>query len=282
MPTEVTAVLFGLAAAASWGAGDFSGGLATRRSGSVLAIVILSQLLGGFLLALLALAFKEPWPQGRDLLWGAAAGLSGAIGLVSLYKGLAVGRMGVVAPVTAVFSAALPVLVSFLLEGLPTPIQFAGFALALAAVWLVSGADSQHPIRRQDLTLPLAAGLGFGGFFIFADQVTMGAVLWPIVVARSASSSFLLLLLLIRRQSQHPPSRQQLPLIALVGLLDTGGNAFFILAAQAGRLDMASVLSSLYPAVTVFLAWLFLQEKLTRQQGMGIVLAVTAVILITA
>lgn len=102
MSGEVTAVLFGLAAAASWGAGDFCGGLATQRSRSVLAVVILSQLLGGCLLALLALALREGWPQARDLLWGGAAGLSGAMGLAALYRGLAVGRMGVVAPVTAV------------------------------------------------------------------------------------------------------------------------------------------------------------------------------------
>ncbi len=282
MPGEVTAVLFGLAAAASWGAGDFSGGLATRRSRSVLAVVILSQLLGGCLLAVLALAISESWPQGHDLWWSGAAGLSGAVGLVTLYRGLAVGRMGVVAPVTAVFSASLPVLVSLLQEGLPTLVQFAGFALALTAVWLVSRTGSQHPIRLADLALPLVAGLGFGGFFIFADQITIGAVLWPIVVARGTSTSFLLLLLLLRRQPQPWPARTQLPLVALVGLLDTGGNTFFLLATQAGRLDIASILSSLYPAVTVCLAWLVLQENLTRQQALGIVAAVTAVLLITA
>ncbi len=272
------AILFGLASALSWGAGDFSGGLAAKRS-DVYGVVILSQLLGISLLVGLALLLAESLPSPRDMLLGGLAGTFGSIGLVALYRGLARGPMGVVAPVAALVSAAVPVLWAACAQGLPSQPQQLGFGLALAAVWFVSRPQAETPFRLQQLGLPLVAGLGFGLFLIAIGQVSASAVLWPLVAARAASLSLLLLFTRLVRP-RRLPARQHLPIVALVGLFDTGGNAFFALAAQAGRLDVAAVLGSLYPAATVLLARTVLQESISRRQWLGIALALVAVALI--
>ena len=284
MPSDVTGgasgILLGLASAASWGAGDFGGGLAARR-GNVYGVVAASQGLGLVFLAGLALMLAEPLPPLPDLLWGAAAGLAGGLGLVALYQGLALGRMGVAAPLAAVVSAGLPVLFGTLLEGLPGAPQLAGFALALGAVWLLSRGDGGGGVRFQELGLPLLAGLGFGLFFIAVDRASERAVLWPLVAARLASLAPLLLLAFTGERGGLPNLRQ-LPLIAMVGLFDSGGNAFYALAAQAGRLDVAATLGSLYPASTLLLARLVLKERLAPRQWLGAAVALAAVLLIAA
>lgn len=278
--SEFSAVFYGLASAASWGAGDFSGGFATKRS-SVYTVVIISQLVGLFFLIGVALLLAEPWPFPGDMLIGGIAGISGAIGLVALYRGLAVGRMGIVAPVAAVVTAVVPVIVSLFSEGLPSYRQVLGFVVALVAIWFISQTGRHTRIRWQDLSLPVVAGLGFGLFLTFIDRVTEGAVLWPLVAARAASVSLMLLMVVLMRH-KTPLTAHHLPIIALAGILDTGGNAFFALATQSGRLDIAAVLASLYPATTVLLAWLILRERLLPQQWVGVVAALGAVVLIAA
>lgn len=280
MPPYTSGVSFGLASALSWGAGDFSGGLASQRS-PVLSVVITSQVIGLALLAILALLTVEPLPAPADLLWGAAAGLVGGLGLLALYRGLARGPMGVVAPVNAVVSAGVPVLWAAAFEGLPAARQLAGFGLALLAVWLVSRRSDGAAPHPQDLGLPLLSGLGFGGFLIVIGEVSATAVYWPLTVARVASITLLLVMAALRRQ-QALPGRGLLPLLVLVGLCDTGGNAFYALAAQVGRLDVAAVLSSLYPAVTVLLARLVLTEPVSARQWIGVAAALVAVGLIAA
>jgi drug/metabolite transporter (DMT)-like permease len=252
--------------------------MATRRS-SVYTVIIVSQVVGMILLAGLALLWREAWPSAGDLVWAAAAGLAGAVGLLALYSGLAGSRMGIVAPLAAVTSAGLPVIVALFTEGLPRPLQLAGFGLALLAVWFLSHSGGNGRIQLQELILPVTAGIGFALFFILIDRVSEGAVFWPLVAARLASVSVLALFMLIRRKPSKP-SRSQLPLMALAGILDSGGNLFFLLAAQAGRLDIAAVLSSLYPASTVFLAWLVLQERLDKRQWWGVAAALVALVLI--
>jgi drug/metabolite transporter (DMT)-like permease len=275
---ELLGIGFGLASAASWGAGDFSGGVATRRS-NVYGVVIVSQAVGLVLLLALALLLAEPLPAANDLLWGAAGGMAGGIGAVALYRGLAVGRMGVVAPVAAVVSAGVPVAFGLFLEGLPAAPQLLGFALAFVAVWFVSRSGEGAQILLRELALPLAAGVGFGVFFIAIDHVSERAILWPLVGARIASLTMLLAVAALLRQ-RATPARGHLPLIALVGLFDAGGNAFYALAAQAGRLDVAAVLGSLYPAATVLLARFVLKERIARQQWLGVAAALAAVVLI--
>ncbi|MFN2217413.1 MAG: EamA family transporter [Anaerolineae bacterium] len=271
-------VVFGLASAASWGAGDFSGGLASKRA-NVYAVVMLSQWAGLVLLAGLALLFAEPVPPVADMGWAAGAGLAGGLALAALYRGLAVGRMGVVAPISAVVSAAVPVLFGLYTEGLPGADQLLGFAFAFIAVWLVSRSDSLDQARGQALVLALLAGLGFGLFLIVIDRLSSTAVLWPLVTARAASIFLISLTAVLLRQTALPAPRH-LPLILVVGLFDAGGNALYALAARAGRLDVAAVLSSLYPAATVLLARFILQERLTRPQWIGVAAALLAVVLI--
>jgi uncharacterized membrane protein len=276
--TELAPIAFGLLSALTWGAGDFSGGVASKRTG-VYAVIIASQLVGLFFLIGLALVFDKATPFPEDLMWGAAAGAAGAVGLLALYRGLASGRMGLVAPLSAVLAAALPVIVGAFTQGLPDISQFIGFGFALAGVWLLSRPEGALNFRLTELTLPVMAGVGFGLFFIFMDRANERTVFWPIVAARVAS---VLLMTLTARINSQPrwPERAHLPLIALAGLLDAGGNAFFTLATQTGRLDVASVLSSLYPASTVALAWVILKERLTRPQWLGVAAALIAIVLI--
>lgn len=278
LTTDFLAIAYGLASAASWGSGDFSGGLASRR-GSVYSVVIISQLIGGLFLFALALSLGESIPSVDNLILGSLAGILGVVGLVALYQGLSSGRMGVVAPATALVAAGIPVLVSLFTEGLPATSQLAGFGMGLIAVWLLSSGGDGGAIRARELGLALTAGLGFGLFFILIDRVSQSAVLWPLVAARLASVSFLSILAIARR-SWERPAPAQLPLITLSGIFDTGGNTFFALATRLGRLDIAAVLSSLYPAATVLLAWLVLKERLMPQQWLGVLAALAALVFI--
>lgn len=288
MQPELLAIIFGLAAAIGWGAGDFSGGLASRR-GDLYLVILISQLLSLFLLALLAVLSGEAIPDGGDLLIGGLAGVVGAIGLIALYRALAGSVMGLVAPVTAVVAAGLPVIVAAFTEGLPLPRHMLGFAAALTGVWFISrGGDSAKGmvVRPRDLLLPLFAGATFGTFFILIDQVSDRAIYWPLVAARVASITFISATIIANRLRYRGTSSRlgsrQLPLIFLTGLLETAGNVFFALATAAGRLDIAAVLASLYPAGTVLLAWFVLKEKLAPWQWVGVAASLLAIVLIAA
>ncbi|MBP7691715.1 MAG: EamA family transporter [Anaerolineales bacterium] len=274
------AAVFGLLSAASWGAGDFCGGLAARRA-SAPVVVITSQVVGLLLLTGLALILGEVWPTATDLMWGALAGLAGNLGLLALYRALANGQMGVVAPLSAVLAAALPVLITIVTVGWPSRLMLAGFLLALAGVWLLAQPPGRTQLHWRDLGLPVAAGLGFGLFFVFIGQVGPRAVFWPLVASRAASVTLLATVSLVGRQ-RLIPALAQTPLMALSGVLDAAGNACFALAVQAGRLDVAAVLSSLYPASTVLLARVVLKERFTRPQLLGIAAALAAIGLISA
>lgn len=278
--SELPTIFYGLASAASWGAGDFSGGLATRRS-SVYDVVIVSQIVGAGCLVGVAFLLAEPFPAAIDLLYGGMAGISGAIGLVALYRGLALGRMGVVAPVAALVTAVIPVIAGIFIEGWPGGQQLLGFVTALVAVWFISRAGDEARIQMRSLGLPVVAGLGFGLFFILIDRVSDGAVIWPLVAARVASISLMSLVVFVAQRGETPAIRQ-LPVVALAGIFDAGGNGFFALAAQFGRLDISAVLASLYPASTILLAWLVLKEGLIPRQWAGVIAALVAVILISS
>ena len=274
----LSTVAFALAASLTWGAGDFSGGLATRRA-QVLSVVVGAYAVGLIMLIALALVWSEPFPTTLDLMWGSVAGLAGAVGLVAFYQALAVGRMGIVAPIAAMLSAVLPVLFDAFFEGLPGPLQLIGFVLALIAVGLISGLGVVKG-RPKGLGLALLAGIGFGSFFILISRVSNGAVFWPLAAARLSSLLFLLAVVLIRRQKVLPEKSVWL-VIFLAGALDVAGNVFFVQATHAGRLDVAAILSSLYPAVTVLLATIFLKERVTRLQAIGIFVALVAIPLIS-
>ncbi len=277
MLSGLGAILLGVASAASWGAGDFSGGLASRRA-PLFGVLVVGQLTGATLVAATVLVLSEPAPAAAAVAWAVAAGASGAVGLAALYRGLAVGRMAIVAPVSAVLSAAIPVAWGMTDEGLPPAPKLAGFALALAGIWLVARAGEIGE-GRAGLALAIAAGLGFGGFLVLMHRAAQGGTFWPLAAARGTSVALALSVALARRRA-WVPARGAVPLVLLSGAFDAGGNAFFVLAVQAGRLDVASVLSSMYPASTVLLAALLLRERVTRPQGAGIAAVLAAIALI--
>lgn len=280
MNSATLSILFGLTSAVVWGAGDFSGGVAAKRN-DVYIVVLFGHFAGFVGLLTLALVTGEPWPATRDLLFGALAGLGGMIGVLSFYSSLARSPMGVVAPVTAIVNVTLPLIFALFTEGFPPTLQAIGILFALIAVWFLSGAGGVSQIDWREFGLPVLAGFGFATFLILIAQVSETALYWPLAATRVASVTVVFCVMLLRR-SKGFVRPVQLWLIVLAGLLDTCGNAFFALAAQVGRLDIASVLTSLYPASTVFLAWLILGERLTKAQKWGVVLTFIALILIAS
>lgn len=276
---EILAIAFGLGSALAWGAGDFSGGCASRK-GNLLGVILISQILGGILLVAMALLFSEKVPPSIYLLYGAFAGIFGSLGLIALYRGLAQGRMGIVAPLSAVLTALVPIVYSAFYEGLPTITQLLGFVCFVIAVWLLSSAGAGLKMTFNEFFLSVIAGLGFGLFFIFIDQANDLSIFWPLVGARFASVFVMVVMFLMGGKLSKPASGQWI-LIGITGILDATGNALFSMAAQLGRLDVSAVLGSLYPAATVILAWFILKERLQRQQWIGVFGAFVALILIS-
>lgn len=274
---EIAAVFFGLAASASWGAGDFSGGIATKRA-NVVSVITVVHAIGFVLMLAFALITREPIPPLADWGWGAVAGLAGVMGLIAFYQALATGRMGVAAPITGVVAALLPVIVGIVTEGTPDTAHLVGFVIALISVFLVSYAVGAT-WNSSGAGLAVLGGIGFGLFLVFAGQFGKTALFWPLVAARAASTTMMALVTL-RRKLPLPVARNlRLPVMA-AGALDAFGNVFYVLANQAGRLDVAAVLSSLYPAMTILLAAILLKEHVSRIQLIGIVLALLAISLI--
>jgi drug/metabolite transporter (DMT)-like permease len=276
------AVVLALASAVVYGTADFLGGLASRRA-SVFGVVAVSQLVG--LAALVALLPVLGGPvTATDLAWGAASGVAGATGLVIFFRTLARGVMSVVAPVTAVTAAAVPVLVGLLGGESIGPSATVGIALALAAVVLVSAEGGLSALRtaRPDTIAPaLAAGAAFGFFFVLLDLTSQDSGLTPLVTARLASVGLVVVIALAGRQSLRV-ARTALPLVAVSGVFDMTANALFLLATQQpGQLAITGVLASLYPVSTVVLAQVVLRERLAVAQVAGLGTAVAAVVLIT-
>ncbi len=274
-------VLFGLLSALSWGGGDFVGGLASRKTGPYRA-VLYGEAFGLLLLFGMGVFLHEPVLSMQKILLAGFAGAIGSFGLLTLYRALVAGKMSIATSVSALLAAALPVLVGTLTDGFPSATKMSGFACALAAVWLVAQDDSgkTQMMRLADLRLPLLASLCFGTYFIIMHQASDKTVLMPMIASRTGGMLILLAFVLTRKESWQV-TRSAWPLIGLNAILDVGGNAFYILAGQAGRMDVAAVLSSLYPGTTVLLAWLILKEKINRLQWLGIVSALLAIGLLT-
>jgi drug/metabolite transporter (DMT)-like permease len=238
----------------------------------------------GLALLLAALGiYREGLISTRGLLLGASAGAIGSLGLLALYRAMEVGKMSIAAPVSALLAALLPVVVGALTAGLPPLTQLAGVGLALLSIWLVSQTDGDGKPRLErlsDLRLPLLAGIGFGTYFILIHGVAQEATLWPMIASRAGGTLVLVVVLFLRRESAKIP-RAGWPLVALSGTLDVGGNLFYVLAAQTGRMDIAAVLSSLYPGMTALLAWFVLKEHISSGQRLGILAALAAIVLMT-
>ncbi len=275
---ELAPIVLGLTSAACWGAGDFCGGLATKST-QVYRVIISSQIVSLILLLALAFILHEPLLPFDALLLSCIGGVFGAIGIIGLYRALADGHMGIAAPVSGVIAAAVPVIAGAVIEGLPKLSQLIGFGLALVAVWLISRTGHVN-VRWRDLGLPALAGLCFGIFYVIIGSASGSDVWWPLVAARCGSLSFLFSMTLLTRQP-HLVEKSHFTLILIIGVMEVGGNACYILARQAGRLDVAAVLASLYPATTVLLARFVLKEHVGRSQLMGIAAALAAIVLIT-
>lgn len=278
----MTSILFGLSSAIAWGTGDYAGGIASRRASAYRATLYGEAFGLAVLLAAAAVIRESPMPW-QDWAWCVLAGALGATGLLILYRSLAAGQMSIAAPVSGLMAAALPVVVGSLLQGLPHPATFLGFGLALLAVWLVSqseGASPQALARLSALRLPLISGICFGMYFILIHQGSQHALLWPMIAARCSGTISLTIFAALKREVRLPRAAL-LPWVLLNAAGDIGGNAFYILAGQTGRMDVAAVLGSLYPGMTVILAWLLLKEKITRLQRAGILAALAAIVMLT-
>lgn len=276
----MTSVLLAVLSAVLYGTGDFLGGLATRRASTVPAIAI-AQLAG--LVALLAVfPFFPMQVTSADLAWGAVAGVAGGAGLGLLYKGLAEGRMSVVAPITAACALAVPVLVGLSMGDRPTVAQVAGIGVAVVAIVLVSrepGQDGSDGAARRALLLAVSAGAVIGVFLVALARTSPDAGLVPLVAARVVSLAGILVLALLTRQRVTLP-RAVTPLATGAGVADIAANACYVIAVQGGMLSLIATLTSLYPASTVLLARVVLGERLHRVQLAGVVLALVAVVLI--
>lgn len=279
-------ILFGLGAALGWGAGDFTGGLASRKTGAY-RTVLYGEVIGVVLLLVIVQVSGESLPNLKIWLLAMLAGALGTVGLMLLYHSMTLGLMSIATPVSALLAAALPVLVGIFKEGLPEILTVFGFGFALFAVWMISQGEggvtnTLRVAHLADLKLPLLAGIGFGFYLVLMHEATSaGAVIWPMVASRSGGMILIVLYMLVTRASWKVEDTSAWPIITLNGLLDISGNVFFILAGQTGRLDVAAVLSSLFPGATVMLAWIFLKERLTRNQWIGIGSALIAIVLMT-
>jgi drug/metabolite transporter (DMT)-like permease len=263
-------IFYGILSAGTWGAADFIGGLASKRT-SPYRVLFLAEIAGLVPFIAIALLLHETVPPFVDLLLGAASSLVGLSGLLLLYRALANGQMTIAAPVSALFAALIPVVFGFFALGVPSSATLIGFGLAFLAVWLISQTDStdwRSPLKNlhnlADLRLPLLSGLFFGCYFLIIHRATLHAFFWPLVT----------------RQPALPP-REVWGLCLFNGIVDIAGNGFYILSAQAGRLDVAAVLGALYPASTVMLAWIVLKERINWLQAFGVLLAFVAIVLFT-
>jgi len=271
-------IFYGIASAAAWGAADFLGGLASKRT-SPYRVLFLAEFAGVIPFTALALLMREPIPPAADMLLAAVSSLLGLTGLLFLYRALATGQMTIAAPVSALFAALIPVIFGFFTLGAPSSATMIGFGFAFLAVWLISQtAYGNWRVSLADLRLPLLSGFFFGFYFILIHKATLHAFFWPLMVARLAGFLAFGVFALIARQPAMPP-RDIWGLCLINGIMDSGGNAFYVLAAQTGRIDVAAVLGALYPASTVLLAWIILKERITWLQMIGVLLAFIAIVL---
>lgn len=309
--------MLALAAAAFWGGGDFSGGIGVKAAGGTtsgaLRIVLTAHATS--LLALVAWLALQPVTlsagAGAAAAWAIAAGAAGAISVTAFYLALSRGAMGASAAISGLLAAATPAVVSGVLEGAPAAHRLVGFLIAAASIWMIAAAPSPENIPEADtraarITTALAifGGLGFGFYFVALRECNPLGVVLPMAIARATSVLLCAPLLLLVRRTERastapattapastPPhtsaprqrwlSRTAIAAALGVAVLDTGGNMLFVAATRAGRLDVAAVLASLYPAGTILLAAWQLHERPTPRQRNGMLLALAAVVLVT-
>lgn len=278
-PTNILGIILSLISAATWGGGDFFGGLSTRKHDQY-AVLVVSAAAGILVLIICTLIWPEPFPVWPLGLWAVLAGLSGVIGLGTLYKALSLGHSAVVAPTSAVIGAALPVIFGMTINGFPETIKLAGFGLAFIGIWMVSRVSGESgKVTSNSLLMAVLAGIGFGGFYIFITLAGPKSTFTPLIISRTTFfvTTSILMITLHRKMGRAIWS----PTVWMTGLFDAGGNALYMLAKQFTRIDVAVVLSSLYPAMTVILSRIFLKERISRYQWFGVGVCFAAIVLIT-
>ena len=280
------ALVLALLSAVFYGTADFFGGLAARRS-SALAATVLAQGAGLVLVAVALPFFPGEPPRWADTLWGVGAGLTGGLGVALLYYGLAVGRVSVVAPVTAVCAITIPVVVAMALGERPGALAISGIAIAVLSVGLISrqgepagASPGTVGVRDRSIVIALASGVAIGFFLVCLGRAGTRSGLWPLLVARAAST-FALAAAALGAKIDLAVPRPVLPLVLACGAIDVLANALYLVAAGNGPLGLVATLASLYPATTVLLARLVLRERLRPVQSLGLGCAAVAIVMIT-
>ena len=276
--SQFATAAWGIAAVMAWGTSDFLGGYFTRRANAFLFTAIFN--LGGLtLMGTLATATHAPSLSARSVLWILAGGVSGSAGMAIFFRALSMGRMGLVAPVVAVLSAAIPALVSMFTEGLPGRVSIFGFFLAGTGLWLIT--RSEEADGRGNIELAFAAGVAFSGFFICIHQAGNGSAFWFATFTKIGGLAVTGLIVVLHRTFREITASGVRGAV-ITGSIDSVGTIFFVRACQSGRLDEAVVISSLYPAVTVLLARVVLKEHFTPWRFVGLLAALAAVPMIAA
>ena len=285
--------LLALAAAVLWGGGDFSGGMAVKSAGgtmdAALRVILLSHAVSLAILLGVIWWRGDAFPHGAALVWGLLAGVTAGIALACFYVALSRGAMGASAALSGLLAAAIPAAVSAGAEGSPGPLRLMGFAVAGAAIWLIAAGPNPEAktADRGTIWLAVVGGVGFGVYFVALKFAGSAGVIWPLATARMGSLTVCSLLvgaMVWKAKAGEEKFRLTRLMIAwAMGavLLDTTGNLLFIAATRAGRLDVAAVLASLYPASTILLAAWTLHERPTGRQGLGMAVAAAAVVMIT-
>ncbi len=285
--------LLALGAAVLWGGGDFSGGMSVKHAGgtmgAALRVILLSHAVSLGILLALAWWHGDAFPHGVALAWGLSAGATAGIALACFYVALSRGAMGASAALSGLLAAAIPAAVSAGAEGSPGLVRLVGFLVAGAAIWLIAAGKNPEakPADRGTVWLAVAGGVGFGIYFVALKFAGTAGVIWPLATCRMGSLTVCSLLVagmaLKAKTGEAKVRLSRLAVLWAMGavLLDTTGNLLFIAATRAGRLDVAAVLASLYPASTILLAAWMLRERPTRRQGLGMAVAVAAVVMIT-
>jgi drug/metabolite transporter (DMT)-like permease len=273
-------ILLSLLAAASYGLGDFNGGLFSRRGGAW-AVSLVAQLAGTALVLLLVL-FTGGSPTAGDLAWALVAGVGNGFGTAFLYRGLSSGRMGVVAPVSGVGAVLVPVVVGVLTGERPGALVWVGVLLALPAIWLVSREPVTGTVAGGSGMLDgVLAGLGFGSLFAALAQIPADAGFLPLALNQLVAGVAIILVAVALHQDWVPRNRYALG-GAISGALGATATGLFQVATQHGYLSVAAVITSLYPAFTVLLAATVLRERVHRTQALGLALCAGAVVLVAA
>jgi drug/metabolite transporter (DMT)-like permease len=275
-------VVLGALVALSYGTGDFLGGISAKRLPTI-TVLLVSQAVGLVAAVLLVVALRDAPPAAHIFPLSAAAGAVGIVALGFLFRGLALGRMSVVAPLSAIGGGVLPVLWGLLRGERPSALALVGVGLALVAAAVVGRGAEHDPAPavspRMELALGAGAGVGFGVVFILLAESSSGSGMWPVLIARCASVPLLVVAAVVVGRSLRM-ERTELAPVAGAGLCDVAANALVVLAVRRGLISLVAPVASLYPAMTVVLARLVLHERIGRQRLAGLAVGIVGLTLI--